>query len=610
MKVEYDLTEPVKAYNYFIKDAYHEAVVNFFDGITTENNIDVEANRFTVKQIEAYKKKIKETTNKLNGKKALKGFLIFMTVAFFILAIVMIVVMINHFAWYYILIMLAGLGGGVGFIFLIINQGKKIKAVQAELDKLNAKKDELIREAYGQMRDLNEAYDWNLPAKILTETIPLIQMDQYFDQNKFWHLHQKFGFQENVEKNISSVLIQSGSILGNPFLLERNYVTEMVPHTYHGELVIHWTTVVGSGKDRHVVHHTQTLHATVTKPAATYYYETWLVYGSEAAPRLSFSRQPSSANSMDQKAIDKYTRDFIKEMEKKVKKTSYDKKPLTLMGNDEFEAMFKAMDRDNDVEFRLLFTPLAQKNMLDLIKSKKPYGDDFTFIKQKGLNYIKSKHMQNADIEADPARFQSYDYDAARDFFIKFSDNYFQAFYFDLAPLLCIPLYQQHIAFEEIFKGTVDPNLTSFETEVMANRYDQDNFKHPSSDTPCILKRQFLRRNGVGDIVNIHAYSYQKIAHTEFVSKLGGDGLMHQVPVVWYEYVPLEQVTPFAVQPCKTTQRKFKYNIQNQGLRDFLSRLADKNMLIYSRGLLSLLLHNSNASYDADELNNYLQKDN
>ena len=111
-------------------------------------------------------------------------------------------------------------------------------------------------------------------------------------------------------------------------------------------------------------------------------------------------------------------------------------------------------------------------------------------------------------------------------------------------------------------------------------------------------------------MVNIHAYSYLKIPHTEFVSKLGGDGLMHQVPVVWYEYAPLEKVTPFAVQPCKTTQRKFRYNIQNQALRDFLSRLADKNMLIYSRGLVSLLLRQSNVDYDADELNNYLQKDN
>ena len=609
MKIEYDLTEPLKAYNYFLKDAYHEALTNFFDGITADNNVDVEANRFTNKQINAVKKKIKETTDKLNGKKALKAFFIVLMILSFIAAIVTIVIMVNNFIWWEILICLGFVALGVGCIFLMIKESKKIKAVQEKLNQLNDKKEELLNEARGQMQNLNDAYDWNLPAKILTDTIPLIQMDQYFDQNKFHYLHQKFGFKENFENNISSVYIQSGSILGNPFILERNFVSEMVPHTYTGELVIHWTTVVGSGKDRHTVHHTQTLRATVTKPAAHYFYETWLVYGSEAAPRLSFSRQPSNANKMDQKAIDKYARDFIKDAEKKVKNTAYDKKPLTLMSNDEFEALFNALNRDNDVEFRLLFTPLAQKNMLDLIKSKKPYGDDFEFIKQKELNYIKSAHAQNAELDGDPARFVHYDYDYARDYFIKYCDSFFQSFYFDLAPLLCIPLYQQHIAFDEIFKGTLDPNLTSFETEIMANKYDQDYFKHEKSDTPCTLKREFVRKNGIGDIVNIHAHSYQKIPHTEFVSKLGGDGHIHQVPVVWYEYLPLEKVTPFAVQACRISQKKFNYNIQNQALRDFLSRIADKNMVIYSRGLISLLLRQTANNYNADELNNYLQKD-
>lgn len=609
MKIDYDLTEPVKAYEYFLKDAYHEAVTNFFDGISNENMVDVEANRFTNKQLNEVKKKIKDVSNKLNNKRGLKAFFIVAMILFFIAAIVMIVVMVKNFIWYEILIMLACLGAGVGFIFLIINIGKKIKAVKATLDKLNAKKEELLNEARGQMQNLNDAYDWNLPAKILTETIPLIQMDQYFDQNKFYYLNQKFGFKENFEKNISSVFIQSGSILGNPFILERNYVSEMVPHTYHGQLTIHWTTVVGSGKERRVVHHSQTLHAEVVKDAAEYYYETWLVYGSEAGPRLSFSRQPSNANNMSDKDIEKYTKNFIKDADKKIKNTKPGQKQITLLANDEFEALFNALDRDNDVEYRLLFTPLAQKNMLNLIKSKKPYGDDFNFIKQKELNYIKSKHAQNADLDGDPAKFRHYDYDYARDYFIKYCDNYFQSFYFDLAPLLCIPLYQQHIAFDAIKKGEGTPNLSSFETEIMANRYDQDYFKHPDSDTPATLKRDFIKKNGISDIVNIHAYSYKKIPHTEFVSKLGGDGLWHQVPVVWYEYLPLEKVTPFAVQACQISERQYRSNIQNQALRDFLSRIADKNMVIYSRGLISLLLLKNAQDYNAAELNNYLQKD-
>ena len=218
--------------------------------------------------------------------------------------------------------------------------------------------------------------------------------------------------------------------------------------------------------------------------------------------------------------------------------------------------------------------------------------------------------MQKAEIDGDPNKFRNYNYDVARNYFINYCDNFFTSFYFELAPLLCIPLYQQHMSFEEIFKGTVDPNLTSFETEVMANKFDQDLFKHADSDTPAILKREFVRKNGNdGDIVNIRAYSYKAIRHVDFITKMGGDGLPHQVPVEWFEYIPLEKVTPMAVQHCDTTEKKFRYNIKSQALRDFLSRLSEKGVIIYQRGLLSFLLRQNASSYSTDELNNYLQKD-
>ena len=610
MKLEYDLTEPVKAYDYFLKDAIHEAAINYFDGLTFKNNIDIEGNQFTIKQLNTIRKKISDTQNKINGKKGLKAFLIILTVLFFIAALVTLIITIQNFKWWMILIILACIAAGVGIIFLIKKVSGGIKDVQAQLDKLKQKENELVNEAKTQMQPLNDDFDWNIPAKILTETIPLIQMDQHFDQNKFYYLKKKYGFPEN-EESISSLFVQSGSILGNPFILERNFVREIRPHVYVGTLTIHWTTVIGSGKDRRVVTHTQTLRAEITKPRPEYFKETWLVYGNEAAPRLSFSRKPCAASSYDDKKLEKYVRNFEEDVDKKVKKASYKDKPLTIMANTEFEALFNALDRDNDVEYRLLFTPLAQKNMINLLRSKKPYGDDFSFIKNKQLNYIKSNHMQTADIDGDPERFKNYNYDAAKNYFINYIDKYFASFYFDLAPLISIPLYQQHMSFEEIFKGTIDPNITSFETEVMANKFDESYFKHESSDTPCILKREFVRKNGDnGDMVNIHAHSYRAIPHTDFVTKMGGDGLPHQVPVTWYEYVPLEKVTPMAVQICETTQKKFKYNIQNQSLRDFLSRISEKGVIIYQRGLISFLLRNNVSSYDGNELNNYLQQDN
>lgn len=605
--MEYDVTEPVKAYKYYLKDAIHEAAINFFDGLANKNNIDIEGNRLTVKELEAARKKIENLNKTINGKKGLKTILIFCIVALFITAVIFLLLCFKNFVWWFILVIVGTIGAGVGLIFAIKSIKKKIQKVQKELNKYEEKRNSLLVEANTQMAPLNNDFDENIPAKLLSETIPLIKMDQCFDQNKFYYLKKKYGFLEN-EENISSQFIQSGSILGNPFILERNMVREMRNHTYEGHLLITWTTVEGSGKDRRVVAHSQTLVAQINKPRPEYFNETWLVYGNEAAPKLSFSRSPVKAPINDEKKLKKYVDKMYENLQEKAQKTKG--KSITLMTNDDFEVLFNATNRDNDVEFRLLFTPLAQKNILDLIKNG-AYGDDIKFIKNKGLNYIKSQHMQSAEIDGNPRHFINYNYDKARNDFINYVDNYFKAYYFDLAPLLSIPLYQQHMSFEEIFKGTVDPNFSSLETEVIANKYESDVFKHHESDTPAILKREFIRKNGEeSDMVNIHAHSYKAIKHIEYVSKLGRDGCHHQVPVEWYEYVPLEQVTPLAVQSCQISEKKFKCNVTNPALNDFLSRLADRGIIIYERGLISFLPKDNVTSYNASELNNYLQKDN
>ena len=611
MRQDYDMTEPLKVYNYFLKEDVHNAAEAYFDGLVQKNNVDPEYNRQLMRDLTKQRKKIEQVTKKLNGKKGLRGFVTFCTVLFFVIAVLALIIGIINWdiLWWFIFISIGGIALGVLFIILIkkvIN--KKIKAIEAELAKLQQKADEILAEAKNQMEPLNSDYDWNAPAKIFDDAFSLVKFDQYFDQNKFYYLRNKYGFKEN-EDNISTLYIQSGSILGNPFLVERNRVREIRNHTYTGSITIHWTTVSGSGKNRTVHHHSETLTASVTKPRPEYFTETWLVYGNEAAPRLSFSRQPCAASSYDEKKLKKYVENFEKDFDKKIKNAKSNAKPITMMANTEFEALFGATNRDNDVEYRLLFTPLAQKNMIDLVKHS-PFGDDFRFIKDKELNYIMSSHMQSADIDTNPERFRNYDHDAAKKFFIDYVDKYFAAFYFDLAPLMSIPLYQMHQSFENIFKGTVDPNVTSFEAEMIANHFSQDYFKHKDSSTEAILKRTVVKKNGnKGDLVNVHAYSYQAIPHTDYISKLGGDGRWHEIPVLWYEYIPLEQVTPLAVQTCQASEKKFRNGIQNQALRDFLSRLDKRGIIIYQRGLISFFLNNPNNSYNEDELDNYIQEE-
>lgn len=612
MKLDYDMTEPLKVYNYFLKEDVHLAAEAYFDGLVMKNGIDPEYNRQLMRDLGKVRKAKEEFNKKLNGQRTIKALTIVGIIAFFLAAIIVLVVGILNWSdlWWLLFVSLGCIAAGVGLIFLIVKViKKKIQALAERVAKLQEKENEILQEARNQMEPLNRDYDWNAPAKIFDDAFSLVKFDQYFDQNKFYYLRNKYGFKEN-EDNISSIYVQSGSILGNPFIVERNRVREIRDHTYTGSITIHWTTVSGSGKNRTVHHHTQTLTASIVKPRPEYFTETWLVYGNEAAPRLSFSRSPCPASSYDEKKLKKYVENFEKDFDKKIKNASYSDKPKTMMSNTEFEALWGATNRDNDVEFRLLFTPLAQKNLIDLVKHS-PFGDDFRFIKSKELNYIMSTHMQNADIDTNPEVFRNYDHDAARKYFVDYVDKYFAAFYFDLAPLMSIPLYQMHQSFENIFKGTVDPNVTSFESEMIANHFDQKLFRHPDSDTEAILKRSVVKKNGkLGDIVNVHAYSYQAIPHVEIIAKMGGDGRLHDIPVTWYEYVPLEQVTPLAVQSCHASEKKFRNGIQNQALRDFLSRLDKRGIIIYQRGLISFFLNNPNNSYNEDELDNYIQEEN
>lgn len=151
------------------------------------------------------------------------------------------------------------------------------------------------------------------------------------------------------------------------------------------------------------MHHTQTLTASVTKPAPFYGYDTRLYYGNEAAPDLRFSRQPTHANELDEDEIEKTVKRGKKKLEKRARKAVGAGTQFTEMGNAEFDVLFGAVDRTNEVQFRLMFTPLAQQNMLELIKSDDGYGDDFAFYKTGCINCIRSEHAQHWQTDTDPA---------------------------------------------------------------------------------------------------------------------------------------------------------------------------------------------------------------
>lgn len=598
-----DILEPRKKYNQQLAKEHLDNVTEYFEDLVRQANVDAALNKATCQKIYALESQIKALRKK---EAAGKGLFALVIVVFFILLFAgLIMIMVgsnNHTPGFIVGGVLILVGSFALLIFSIIRRRKNSKFITEQIKNKTAELEELKRKAYGQMAALNNLYEWNVYNILMAKTVPLIKMDRIFDMEKYNQLRDKFKYLDPNSQNRSTVLAQSGSILGNPFIIYREYVQSMINHTYTGSIVIHWTESVSDGKGgTRIRSRSQTLYASVTKPKPSYNYHTKLVYGSEAAPDLTFSRSP-----MDHGYSDSDLKSFFKHQEKVVDEYRKKHPNFTPLGNDEFEDFFGGLDRDNEVQYRLLFTPLAQKSMLDILKNASPYGDDFSFYKTKMINTIISSHSQAADYDGDPSVFYHFDLEAARENFINRNVAYFKGVFFDLAPLLAIPLYQQYPTDEYIFKRDVGEDYSRHLSEMEANRFKDSYFKPSECVTPLILKSEFHQQRNNVHSVGMHAYGFKGIEHTDYISKMGGDGRHHDVPVHWIEYVPVDKVTPFIVQATDITRKQFFELATTNEYAQFCNKNVANNAILVSRGLFSFI--NRQSQYSADELTNAIEK--
>ena len=592
------LLEPLLLYKNQLKDSFHQNAEEYFEELTKKSETDVEKNQELCRQYYTEQKTVNNLKNKQGSKKTLKGLSIVGIVLFASAAVLLIAIGATNPSF-----LLTGILSGVGSlllmglcIFFVVKLNKIIKNL-AELIATHEKKaKELLDAAYETMARLNSLYDWNMAASLFTKTTPLIKLDPVFDPAKYQYLHEKYGYNEYTGTDISSVYVQSGSILGNPFVFEKNYVQSMRDRTYEGSLVITYTVRVSDGKGgSYLQTRTQTLIAHYTAPEPYYYLDTWLIYGNDAAPRLSFSRQPTSINSMNEKQIAKYVKNFDAKLDKKVQKDLKEgnSSSFTRMANEEFEALFNALDRTNETEFRLLFTPLAQKNLISLLKGKDVgFGDDFIFQKEKTLNYVKSAHMQGSDsLNRSPESFEHFDYKVAKENFLEYSDKYLKDVYFDLAPLISVPLYQQHKSLDYIYERGFNRVTTNAEVESAANSFSSKIFAHPATRSAGVILKSIFRKK-VGDNadeVDISAHSFEGIDRVTFVPTLGGDGKMHNVPVKWIEYKPISQVTPFVVMDTNENKEEFSKEYNDGKFDKFIDNYGHSSAILYKKRLMSFI---------------------
>lgn len=531
----FDVHEPLDSYRTSLKDNHARNTADYFDKILLDSGIDAKQNATTVSEIREIEKQAAETGSS-------NGWWKFLRIVCGIVAIGFIYVGLTvHLLWLAVTLAL------LAIIFAKLNP--IIKGLEDRLGGLNEQRAEKEALAWKQMEPLNKLYNWSIFSELLQQTVPRIEIDPYFTYGRLTNLRKMFGWKEDFNDPRSVIFAHSGLINGNPFILAQTVNHWTGSKVYRGSLSISWTERVrnSNGQSTTVTRH-QTLHASVEKPFPEYADETTLIYGNEAASDLSFSREPSSLSKLEDGMISNWRKGrAIKKLEA-FSRNLTDDSDFTIMANREFDALFGAIDRDHEVQFRLLFTPLAQQEMLKLLKDKEiGYGDQFTFQKSKMINTIEPGHLDGFDISADPQKFQSYELSYSREFFNKYHNELFKAVYFSFAPILSVPLYQQNRPVASIYAGIMREPSCYWEHEAIANYLGATKFEHPDCITRNVLKTSAKQASDGAQVVQVTANGYRGINRVDYVKVRGGDGRNHTVSVDWVEYVAVKRSSDLLV---------------------------------------------------------------
>ncbi len=534
-----DVYEPLARYRDEFKDEFARRAREKFEELTTKSGIDIDANRKQVAAIRKLEKELAAAESRCGTLAFWKGFgftagviAVFAAFVFHNLG--------NDDAMK-ISAIVAAACLTLGFV-LMNPHGRARKIAEIQKRKL----DSAMEIAWQQMQNLNALYTWDIPVRLIEATVPRLQFDPFFSAKRLEDLRTHCGWDDAFNDGRSILGAQSGVINGNPFVFGEYVQQDWGEEVYEGKLTIHWTEWTTDEKGRpQRIHRTQVLTATVTKPKPVYGNTKVLIYGNDAVPALSFSRTPSDLSGIGDGVVARMRKKRRLKKLEKFSRNLDDESQFTLMGNREFETLFHAKDRDNEVEFRVLFTALAQVQMLLLMNDREVgYGDDFEFRKSRKINLLVPQHLQPAAIEIQPSDFFNWNYDSAAENFYDTNEKFFKDIYFAMAPLLAIPLYQQTQPQGDVW-GEVSPEDESsfWEHEANANMHGDEIFKHPDCITRSILKTRLSSREDGIDEIAVTAYGFRGERRREYVPTYGGDGRLHDVPVDWIEYFPVSRTS-------------------------------------------------------------------
>ncbi|MBQ8885026.1 MAG: hypothetical protein IJY62_01445 [Clostridia bacterium] len=526
--------DPLEFYLREGKARHERNVAERFSEFSARASIDEAENERTVHSLQIKKKEAEAVARKAQGVKRARRFGILGIIAAFFIAVFALNKASMSSAAFSACVFLSLAASIFLIVFLCVKLRKRLKNVSEQYARIRGEADELETKAFEQVASLNVQFTDEDSLRLIEKSLPCVSFDGFFTEARLKELVGEYGYNSGRSDDTCVIGTLSGELYSRPFLYERRLTHRMGWQTYHGSRSISWEerTTDSEGKTVYTTR-TQTLTASVTKPKPYYRTSTRLSYGHEALEELRFSRTYAHAEDESERALEKKLKKGARKLRELEEKALKEGKDFVGLVNTEFEVLFGATNRSDERLFRIMFTMQAQENMLKLLLSDDGYGDDFNFFKQGKINVIESEHSAARSFGLPAAEYYSCDHREIRRNFIGKNEAFFKAVFFDFAPLLLIPVYQQPLARNTVHMGG---SLCDYNFEEIAQRLSSR--LCPESETEVIVKTSLIERTAGFDRVRVFASGYTTCRQVDYVSVRGGDGDYHDVEVYWTEYVP------------------------------------------------------------------------
>lgn len=578
---EEKLLEPIKYYKKEFASKFLDKITARFDELIRTSNIDIERNRKTVAE---YNDMMKFKTK---SEKILK----FLKVCNWISLVIFIICGIIDFNYFSILLKQEDrwnlfklswrypVFSTLLMIFIIwLNLwyiADKKKNCREKIEELSTNIEHKLEECNTQVNALLRLFKSNIANKIITEVIPTLNIDEYFNLERYDNLVKNYNMDPKLDEKTSTLDILSGDILGNPFVVIKTLCNKVTEERYTGSRTVSWTEYYYENGERKSRTVSETLMVTLYKPKQIFIEGIKLIFGSDVAENLVFSRRPEFIHELDRKKLEKHLKNEIKNIRKMSEEAIKKGGTFQEMGNAEFDALFGALDRNHEVEFRVLFTPIAQKNIIELLKDE-DFGDDFSFYKSNRLNIISNNNIWAINIGRE--NYYDFSFDTIKERFFELNKTYFKNLYKLLLPILSIPVYHQHKTKDYIYETDYKYNYNAYVSELMANELGANLFNHPDTGTESILKTEVIETRGDIDIVEVTANSYETVSRVDTVMKTASNGQSYAVPVHWIEYIPVSSCGKMELKRIELDENEFEamaYSSDEEHMR--MRRYSYKN---------------------------------